>query len=198
MIDNLGMIAGILSFSAYIVYIISIFKGSTKPSRSTWWILTLVGAIILSSSLSLDLYENIWIQAAYVIGPFILALLSLKYGSGDRFSLLDKICLCGAIGSCLLWLIFNSPLIGFIGSIVVDFIGLVPTIQKSYLRPEEEDPNAWLLETISSILNVVAISSWFTLEEKDWIYALYLLLINGSLTILLWRKRIYQKIKNAI
>ncbi len=192
---NLGKIAGLLSFSAYIVYIISILKGATRPSRSTWWILTLVGGLILWSSYSLGLYESLWIQTAYVLGPFILAVLSIKYGSGDGLSSLDKVCLAGALISGLLWILFNSPLIGLLGSIIVDFIGLVPTIRKSVFLPEEEDPNAWLLETVSSILNVLAITSWFTLEHKDWIYALYLLLINGSLTILLWRKRIY---KNTI
>lgn len=191
-LQNLGEIAGLLSFSAYIIYIISIFKGSTKPSRSTWWILTLVGGLILWSSYSLGLYESLWIQVAYVVGPFILAILSIKYGSGDGLTTLDKVCLAGALISALLWIIFNSPLIGLLGSIIVDFIGLIPTFGKSILKPEEEDPNAWLLETVSSLINICAITSWFTLEHKDWIYALYLALVNGSLTILLWRKRVFK------
>lgn len=191
-LQNLGMIAGLLSFSAYVVYVISILKGTTKPSRSTWWILTLVGGLILWSSYKLGLYENLWIQTAYVIGPLMLAILSIRYGSGEGLSPLDKICLAGALVSGLLWIVFNSPLIGLAGSIIVDFIGLVPTFRKSFFNPEEEDPNAWLIETISSIINVFAITVWFSLEHKDWIYALYLVLVNGSLTILLWRKRIYR------
>jgi hypothetical protein len=191
--SHLAQLAGLISFSAYIIYIISIFRGKTKPSRSTWWILTLVGGLILWSSYSLGLYGSLWIQTSYVLGPLLLAILSIKYGEGTGLSVLDKICLIGAALSGLLWIIFNSPLIGFLGSIVVDFIGLIPTIRKSFLTPEEEDPNAWLIETISSVLNLFAVTAWFSLDQKDWIYALYLALVNGGLTILLWRKRIYEQ-----
>ncbi len=182
--------AGILSFCAYIIYFVSIFRGKTRPSRSTWWILTFVGGLILWSSYTLGAYENLWIQGAYVIGPLIIAILSIFYGESNGLSRLDKVCFFGAILSGLLWIIFNSPLIGFIGSIIVDFIGLVPTIKKSFIKPEEEDPTAWTIETIASLINTFAITSWFTLEHKDWIYALYLLLVNGLITVILWRKKI--------
>lgn len=191
-LNHLAEIAGIVSFLAYLKYITSIFQGKTKPSRSTWWILTLVGGLILWSSYSLGLYGSLWIQTSYVVGPLILGILSIKYGSGTTLSYLDKVCLTGALVSALLWIIFNSPLMGFTGSIIVDFIGLMPTIKKSITRPEEEDPNAWLMETVSSVLNLFAVVSWFTLEHKDWIYALYLALVNCGLTVLLWRKSIYK------
>ena len=188
--NSIGGLAGFVSFLAYSLYIISILRKKTRPSRSTWWILTLVGSIIFWSSYALGATESFWIQSAYIIGPLIIALLSIKYGDGKKFSHLDKICFTGAIISCILWIAFNSPLIGLIGSIIVDFFGLLPTIKKAFLRPEKENPSAWLLETTASILNAYAITSWFSLDHKDWIYALYLLIINGGLTLLLWRKRI--------
>lgn len=190
LLEHIGAIAGILSFCAWTTYFISILRGKTRPSRSTWWILTFVGGLILWSSYALGVYENLWIQIAYVLGPLTIAVLSIFYGENQSLSQLDKICFLGAVFSGLLWIIFNSPLIGFIGSIIVDFIGLAPTIKKSFLKPEEEDPSAWMIETVASLLNALAITTWFTLEHKDWIYALYLLLINGFITVILWRKRI--------
>ncbi|MES2416146.1 MAG: hypothetical protein V4504_00365 [Patescibacteria group bacterium] len=191
--EHIGFIAGALSFFAYLVYIFSILKKETRPSRSTWWILTFVGTIIIWSSYILGARENLWIQGSYVLGPLIIAILSLKYGEGSGFSKLDKICFAGALVSCLGWIIFNSPLIAFLGSIIVDFIGLLPTIKKSFYKPEEEDPNAWLIETTASILSMLAVTVWFTLDQKDWIYALYLFLVNFSITFLLWRKRIFNQ-----
>ncbi len=188
--EHIGALAGILSLCAWITYFISILSRKTRPSRSTWWILTFVGGLILWSSYVLGAYENLWIQTAYVLGPLIIALLSIFYGENQGLSQLDKICFFGAIFSGLLWIIFNSPLIGFIGSIIVDFIGLTPTIRKSFIKPEEEDPKAWMIETVASLLNIFAITTWFTLEHRDWIYALYLLTINGLITALLWRKGI--------
>ncbi len=192
-----GIIGGVLSFSAYLIYIVSTVRGKTKPSRSTWWILTLVGALILWSSYSMGAVGNIWIQLSYVLGPCIIGILSLWYGEGTGLSRLDIVCLVGASISGALWVIFNSPLIAFLGSIIVDCIGLIPTIRKAWREPEEEDPNAWLLETVSSIINALGIVIWFSLIHTDWVYALYLVLVNSLLTALLWRKRLFSKLQKV-
>ncbi len=196
----LGEIAGVISFFAYLKYIISTFQGKTKPSRSTWWILSFVGAIIFVSSYSLGARESMWIQLSYVLGPLIIAIqsLSLKYGYGSRLLKIDKICLFGAIISIVLWIIFNSPMIAFLGSIIVDFIGLIPTIKKAYIDPKEEDPVAWGMEMVASIVNALAITAWFSLIERDWIYALYLIVSNTIVLILLFSKSTYKHKKITI
>lgn len=186
-----SLVAGFVSIGAYALYIISVFQGKTKPSRSTWWILTLVGLLILLSSYSIGARESMWIQVCYVVGPLIIAFQSLKYGYGGKLLPLDKVCLAGATICILIWIIFNSPFVVFLGSIIVDFIGLIPTIKKSYTDPDEEDPTAWSIETIASILNAIGITLWFTATDKSWIYALYLLVVNGGITlILLYRKNL--------
>ena len=160
-------------------------------NSSAWWILSFVGILILWSSSALGAHDNFWIQLSYVVGPLIIAVLSLRFGDGNRLSALDIGCFLGACISGILWVTFNSPMIGLIGSITVDLIGLLPTIVKSYREPEVESPNAWLIETTASTLNLLVISSWFSLLQKDWIYALYLFLVNSLITLLLWRKRVF-------
>lgn len=186
-IHALPIISGILSLSAYSIYIFSIFKGKTKPSRSTWWILTLVGLLIFLTSRSIGARESEWIQLSYIIGPFITAILSLfpRYGYKSGLLLVDKICLFGAMICIFIWIFFDSPLIAFLGSIVVDFIGLIPTIKKAYIDPEEEYPIAWFLEMIAILINAVGINFWFSFSDLNWIYASYLVLSNGLILILL-------------
>ncbi|MDB5190001.1 MAG: hypothetical protein JWN49_327 [Parcubacteria group bacterium] len=46
----LGIFAGLISATAYIVYFVSILKGNSKPSRVTWWIWTFMGAILAASN----------------------------------------------------------------------------------------------------------------------------------------------------
>src|SRR3989338_11645313 len=109
--QHIGEIAGVISFCAYLKYIISTFQGKTKPSRSTWWILTFVGILIFASSYSLGAGESMWIQLSYIIGPLIIGIMSLfpKYGYGSKLLLIDKICLWGATICVILWIVFNSP-----------------------------------------------------------------------------------------
>lgn len=203
MIDNfsirefLGLAAGVISFVAYLIYIYSTFKGKTKPSRSTWWILTLVGFLIFITSYASGLRESIWIQLSYVLGPLIIAIMSVfpKYGYDTHLLMIDKICLIGAILCGVIWLVFNSPFIALLGSIVVDFIGLIPTIKKSYIDPMGEDIIAWSIEMVATILNAFGIAMWFSIAEKDWIYALYLIWINGLIVMLLYRHMVIKMLK---
>ncbi len=195
-----GITAGILSVIAYISYVVSVFQGKTKPSRSTWWILTLVGVLIFTSSRALGGGQNTWIQLSYIVGPLIIAIQSLfpKYGYKTGLNLIDKICFTGAIVCAVLWIIFNSPFIAFLGGIVLDLIGLLPTIKKSYVDPREEDPTAWVIEFVASIVNALGITVWFSLVEKDWIYALYLIIINGAVALLLLRPLLHRHLKIKI
>lgn len=188
--QHIGEIAGGISFLAYIKYIVSIFQGKTKPSRSTWWILTFVGILILFSSNFIGAIENMWIQLSYIIGPLIIAILSIfpRYGYSTGLLKIDQICLLGGILCIGLWIVFNSPMVAFVGSIIVDFIGLIPTIKKAYFDPNKEDLVAWGITMIAVIINAVGISVWFSMVDKDWIYASYLLLTDGLITVFLWRK----------
>ncbi len=185
--EYLGQAAGVVSFAAYLLYIISTLRGKTRPSRSTWWILSLVGGLIFLTSYSVGARESIWIMGSYVAGPLIIAALSLhpRLGYGEKLTPLDIGCLVWAGICALIWLLFNSPLVAFAGSIVLDAIGLIPTAQKAYREPDKEDPLAWSIELVASILNAAGITAWFVTGNLTWIYALYLLAGNGTIVILL-------------
>lgn len=177
----LGVIAGILSLVAYIIYNIAILRGSTRPSRTTWWILTLVGFLILASYYSEGARTTIWVPLAYLIGPLIIAILSLKYGRGGwRF--LDYVCFLGAVVSVVLWFLTSSALIALLVNIFIDFLGLIPTIKKSYFWPRTEDRTAWILETVASVINLFAVQAWMF---EIYVYPLYLVAVNGAITFLL-------------
>ncbi len=179
----IGQIAGLLSFSAYVLYIFSTLKKETKPNRATWWVLTLVGVIIATSYYTGGARDTMWVAVSYVAGPLIIAILSLKYGEGT-WERLDKMCLVLAITSALLWYIFSSPLVALLSNIGIDFIGLIPTIKKSWLRPEGEDRVAWSLESSANVLNLFAVKAWtFGIV----FYPVYLVVINIIITLLLFK-----------
>lgn len=189
MMDNtkeiIGISAGVLSFIGYAIYIYSTLQGSTKPNRATWWILTLVGIMIATSYYSEGARNTIWVPVSYVIGPLIVAILSLRYGEGG-WEKLDVWCLAAAGLSAVIWYLYQAPFTVLVVNIVMDFVALLPTIKKSYLRPDSEDALAWSVESVSGILNVIALESW-TLGLA--FYPLYLLMINALVSLLLlWGK----------
>ena len=180
----IGIIAGIISIIAYLLYNLSILRHQTKPNKATWIILTLVGLLILISYYLEGARETIWVPIAYVVGPLIIAVLAIKWGE-KGWSRLDKICLAGSGISILFWFFTNSALLTLLINILIDFLALLPTIKKSYNRPETEDRVAWLLETIASVINILAIKTWIF---SIYIYPIYLIVVNGVISFLLLSK----------
>lgn len=179
----IGYVAGIVSFLAYLLYIFTTIQGKTKPHRVTWWVLTLIGVMIALSFHASGARETIWIAISYILGPGITAILSIKYGEGG-WEKLDIFCLVGALISAVVWYLSNSPALVLGINLLMDLLGLIPTIKKSYLRPEGEDRLAWTLECVASAINIGAITKWsFALT----LYPFYLLVVNSIIALLLYR-----------
>lgn len=186
--NSIGIIAGSLSFLAYLLYIVSMIRGQCRPNRMTWWTLTIIGLGVAISYYASGARQTMWIALAYVAGPFIISLLSFKYGEGG-WRQLDRFCLLGVAVSLLLWWIFKSPTVALVANLLIDLFALVPTIVKSILRPEGEDRVAWAIESIANVINLYALEKWtFSLA----VYPLYLIAINILISSLLFwpRKRV--------
>lgn len=182
----LGIIAGIIAFSAYIVYIVSIIRGRTKPNRATWWIWAFMGLVIGLSYYVSGAVNTIWVPVVEFIGPLVIALLSIKYGEGGLNNKTDLVCLFGAIVSIILWIIFNNPVVALVINLVVDSFAVVPTIKKSYLRPEGEDFWAWFGTGLADSLNMFAVER-FTFAIL--VYPIYMLVSDFIIIFILLLKK---------
>src|SRR5262245_15629489 len=119
----IGITAGVISFSAYIFYIIDILKGNTRPSRTTWFILSFISIVILASYDASGAEDTIWVAVSNATASIIIALLSIKRGVGGTTKL-DIFCFSGSIFSLLLWWYFDSPTIALLANLVIDLLAL--------------------------------------------------------------------------
>ncbi len=183
--NSIGIIAGLLSFSAYFLYITSMIRGQCKPNRMTWWALTAIGFGVAISYYVSGARQTMWVALAYVAGPLVISLLSFKYGEGG-WGRLEKFCLFGVVASFLLWWIFKSSVVALVVNLLVDFFALIPTIAKSISLPGGEDRIAWAIETSACVINLFALEQWsFSLA----VYPVYLIIINTFITVLLFVPR---------
>lgn len=183
----LGIVAGIIAFLAYIVYVVSIFRGGSKPNRATWWIWAFMGLVLALSYQFSGAENTIWVPYVEFLGPLIIAILSLKYGEGGLNDKTDVICLIGATLSIVLWIIFNNPVVALITNLATDSFAIVPTIKKSFLRPEGEDFWAWFGTGVADSLNMFAVER-FTFAIL--VYPIYMLVSDLIIIfILLFRKK---------
>lgn len=180
--ELVGIVAGVLSFIAYPIYIKDILAGNTKPSRVTWWVLALLNAVLVAAYYGSGARDTIWIPVSYAFGFTVIALLSLKYGEGG-WERTDSVALIGAGISLLLWWLLQSAEIALFLIILTDFIGLLPTIVKSFKRPWTESRFSWGVAFVASALNILAIEKW-TLPVSS--YPIYVAITNGLITLFIF------------
>jgi hypothetical protein len=178
-----GAIAGVLSLGGFVPYWWAIWRGHTRPNRATWWIWSLVGIAIALSYRAAGAESTIWVPISYTIGPVVTSCLGIKFGEGG-WAKLDRICLVGVGIGLILWGLYRSPSIALGVNIGIDFLGALPTIHKSFRRPEGENISAWLLFSVANVLNLLAIDSW---TWQIVIYPIYIFLVSSTIFLLLWR-----------
>lgn len=187
----IGAIAGFFSILCFVPYIITILRGKTRPNRATWWIWTVLSFVISLSYYFTGAGNTIWLPVCGGIGQLIIAILSLKYGEGG-WSRFDRICLLGVGISLVLWRQFDSPFLALLFNIIVDCLGALPTIKKSYSEPETENLLTWSLYLIGSTLNLLAIER---LSFGLLAFPLYIFFVNASIVACLVRPKVIKAIR---
>jgi hypothetical protein len=183
---TIGVISGFLSLLCFVPYIITTLQGKTKPNRATWGIWSILSIVISASYYSSGAINTIWLPIFGAIGQIIIVALSIKYGEGG-FSVFDRFCLLGVAVSLLLWWQFSSPIIALMCNILIDFLGALPTIRKSYYEPETENTLTWILYLAASTLNLFALEHWsFALSA----FPLYIFFINVVIVTVLLRPKL--------
>lgn len=184
-----GILAGIIAFLAYVIYIKSILKGETKPNRATWWIWTFMGLITGVSYYFSGAEATLWVAVSEFLGPLTIALLSLKYGIGGVKDKINIICLSGAVFSIILWIIFKNPVVALVTNLLVDIFAVIPTIKHIRQKPKDESLSAWIVTWTADCVNLFAIDKFIF---GVIVYPVYMFVVDGFLmsTIAFYRKKL--------
>lgn len=187
----IGILAGIIAFVAYFVYIKSIIRGETKPNKITWWIWTFMGGVIGTSYYFSGAEATLWVAISEFIGPLTIALLSMKYGTGGTEDKTDFLFLVGAIFSIILWIIFDNPVVALVTNLAVDVFAVLPTIKHIRKNPDDEGFAGWFITWIADCVNLFAVDKpVFGVV----IYPVYMFVIDGIMVLFLWLgKKKYKK-----
>jgi len=130
--------------------------------------------------------NTIWVPYVEFLGPLSIAILSSKYGEGGLDNKTDLFCLFGSLVSVALWIIFNSPIVALVTNLAIDSFAIIPTIKKSYLRPEGEDFWAWFGTGMADTLNMFAVER-FTFAIL--VYPIYMLISDLIIIFILLLKK---------
>jgi hypothetical protein len=186
--ETAGIIAGILSLVGYIPYIFETVKGVTRPNQATWIIWTLVGGLLAFSYLAEQGLSSSWLPLGYFVGPFIVAILTFRYGY-SKWTKLDIICLIAAFLSIIPWLLSDNASFTLLINIFIDSTGAIPTLIKTYREPETEDFTAWLIFFIANTIQLFAMTYWNIAS----LYPIYLFILAGLLVAFIIKGKIKKR-----
>ncbi len=154
-----GYLSGIFIAISFIPYIRDIFRGKTKPERGSWLIWTVLGSIAFFSQLAKGASYSLILAGIQALGDALVFFLGIKYGIGGLVKR-DKIALVAAGIGLVLWYLTSEAAIALFLVIVIDGIGGVLTILKSYKYPETETLSTWVLTCIAGFLAIISVGSF--------------------------------------
>jgi hypothetical protein len=165
--DLLTFVATSLVFVSYIPYIRDLLKGKTKPHVYSWFLWGLVSSIIFVLQISDGAGAGSLVTlSAVLITFYILAVAITKNGLGG-ITKVDHLFLGMAVIAVLFWIFAKNPIVSITLLVLIELLGLVPTITKSWSMPYEETLFSWSLNGCRFILAI------FALSKVTYITALY-------------------------
>ncbi|HAI74300.1 MAG TPA: hypothetical protein DCS28_02785 [Candidatus Moranbacteria bacterium] len=181
-----GIVAGTVSFLAHPLYIRAIMRKETVPHIFTWTLSTLLVGLALFFYDTAGGGETVYMLIGDFIGLGTIAVLSFFYGKKNKFCFSDWLCLCGALFSIVVFIIFHNAFWSFIMILATDFFALFPTMKKTFYYPASEDFTAWSFTCTGNLLGLFAMN-WMNHVETFYVYAVivmdgivWLLIFNGK------------------
>ena len=182
-----GLLAGVLSAACYLPYIQGILKGKVKPQRASWLIWSVLTAIAFFTQISIGASHSLWLPGVQTIGVIIVFLLSLKVGIGG-FTKRDILTLIAAAAILVIWHFTNDPVLATYLTILIDGLGGLLTVLKSYEDPDSETAITWALSGTAGLCALVSVGS---LNPELAAYPIYVCAINFAVVaaIMLGKKK---------
>lgn len=181
----IGYIAGILGLIPYILLIMSMKKGKTKPNLAGWLLYTVAMIMIVSSSVALGAWQSVWLAVSYIFGQLLVIGVSFKTGYFS-FSKFDYVCFIISILGLIIWIYTKNPIYALVLNVFVDALGTLTIARKTWLNPGTEDTLAWTLSYLIAVLNIFAIASF---DISNALYTIYLVFACSLIAILSLRKK---------
>lgn len=181
----LGLVASLITITAYIPYIFDIFRNKTKPHLFSWFVWTTLTAIVFFGLLAGGAGAGAWFLGITVVVCSFITALSFKKGTKD-VQLIDWVCMFGAFIAIALWLITKTPFLSVIMVTITDALAFFPTIRKSYSKPYQETIIFYFINIMKFIFGLLALEKYSLITA---LYPAYLIFANGFFVVFLYIRR---------
>ena len=154
--DIVGFTATVIALISYVPYFRDIFARKTKPHAFTWLIWGVLTGIAFVGQIAGHAGAGAWVTGFTACICTVIAALAAVNGERNIVRL-DWIALVGAGIALAVWFLTRGPLLSVILITVIDNLGFVPTLRKSYYQPAEETVSTFALSGFKWVLGILAL-----------------------------------------
>ncbi|MBI1862855.1 hypothetical protein HYS00_01905 [Candidatus Microgenomates bacterium] len=155
--EIIGVIAVVISLISLLPYISDIVRNKTKPHLYTWLVWTPLTFLAFFAQWSDNAGPGSWTTGVTAVICLVILVLAFSRGTKD-ITKSDTYCLVGAFIALGLWFFIKNPTASIILVTLIDILGFVPTLRKTYHKPHEETLVTYELNFAKHALSIGALS----------------------------------------
>lgn len=158
--ELLSVIAVVLTFIAFVPYIVSIVRNTIKPHVFSWVIWGSTTFVVFLAQLKGGGGVGAWpIGISGIVTIFIALLAYIKRGD-ITITRTDWLFFVSAMSSLPVWYFTSDPLWAVIILTAVDVLGFGPTVRKAYIHPHSESLVFFLLFIVRNLIVIAALETY--------------------------------------
>lgn len=164
-------------------------RGQSRPNRVSWGLWAL--APLISTVAALSAHADIWATSRTFIAGFMPLLVFFASFINPRsywkLETFDVLCGIFSVLALVVWGLTRHPELAIVLAVLADAFAALPTIRKSWLYPETESGITFALGFAAVLLVLPSVPKW---DIQNAAFQLYILLADGTLALLIYRKRL--------
>ena len=195
----LSVLGSLIAVAGTVPYIIETIRGNTKPRIVTWLTWALLTGVAGAASMSAGQLGAAVFALLGTVATSSVVVAGLRYG--DRsFTRLDLACLAGVLLGLVLWLSLDNPIFAIWTAILIDFVGLVPTLVHAWKQPMAETASAFVCVGVGGLITSAAIASGGSFSVAALGYPLYAAVSMATVAsiIVIRRKSVQPEVGESI
>ncbi len=157
--EFIATVAALLAIVGNVPYMRDVVRGRVKPHPYTWFVWTIVSAVVFFGQVAKGAGIGALPTAASEIFTLFIFILSLKYGF-KHIRRIDTVFLCIALLGLIPWWLTKDPTISVIIVVSIDVIGFIPTLRKTWREPDTEVPLLFGTNVVRHILMLFSLQAY--------------------------------------
>lgn len=183
--ENIAIVAAIIAFVGNIPYLIDVIKKRVQPHPYTWLVWSLVSATTFFGAIAKGAGIGALPTGTAEIFTIIIFLFSLQYGF-KHIKKIDTVFLFFCLAGFIPWILLKDPTISVIIVVTIDVIAFIPTLRKTWHKPETETPILYGANVLRHILTLFSLQAY---NIATMLHSFVMIITNSFMTFLIMRKK---------